>query len=123
MFCLEPLSPAYKVAGMIRDADATAIRLDIVDATVELNDCCLCLIPPARKQQPRTSRILDRIDPSMEACTMRISSLRRATIETCILLLAKATDIHHVCRCQHCGYWRSVPRYMYGAEVGVVGGL
>jgi hypothetical protein len=38
--------------------------------------------PEAMKQQPRTSNMLERIEPSMLAWTMRISPLVRATIDT-----------------------------------------
>lgn len=47
-------SAAYSVAGMIRDADATAMREDMVLATVSLKERSCSRIPPARKQQPRT---------------------------------------------------------------------
>jgi hypothetical protein len=58
---------------MIKDAEATAIRDDIVEATVELNSCSIPILvpvrvlcmPPAMKQHPRTSRILDKILPSI----------------------------------------------------------
>lgn len=61
------------VAGIIKDADATVIREDIVEATVELKSCSIpatvpvleFVIPPARKQHPSTSRILDRMLPSI----------------------------------------------------------
>src|SRR5689334_10326941 len=52
--CLSPSMAAYKVAGMIREADATAMRDDMVDATVELNSRSCAFHPPARKQHPRT---------------------------------------------------------------------
>ena len=74
---------AYRVAGIIREAAETAIREDIVDATVPLNVCSWWRIPPARKQQPRTRSILERMEPSMLACTMRIWPSLRATILTC----------------------------------------
>ena len=64
------------------DAVDTAISDDMVDATVELNLCSGYLIPPARKQQPRTSKIFERIEPSMLACTMRISPFFNATMLT-----------------------------------------
>lgn len=57
---------AYKVEGIISDAEETAIKDDIVEATVELKVCSWCLMPPAKKQQPRTKRIFDRMDPSIE---------------------------------------------------------
>lgn len=61
------------VAGRIRDAEATAMSDDIVEATVELNDCSIpsevpavvLWMPPAMKQHPKTSRMLDKILPSM----------------------------------------------------------
>jgi hypothetical protein len=46
---------------------------DMVEATVELNDCSLYLRPPTKKQQPKTNKMLDKILPSMLAWTMRIS--------------------------------------------------
>lgn len=73
---------AYRVAGMIRDEVATVISDDIVDATVELKDCSGYLRPPAKKQQPRTRRMLDRMLPSMLACTIRISLARSAMMLT-----------------------------------------
>ena len=45
---------AYRVAGMMREADATAMREDIVDATVSLNFCSVRESPPAKKQHPKT---------------------------------------------------------------------
>jgi hypothetical protein len=61
------------VAGMIKEADATAINEDIVDATVELKSCSMpravpvlvLWIPPAKKQHPSTRRILERILPNI----------------------------------------------------------
>lgn len=44
----------YRVAGMINAADATAIKEDMVDATVALNSRSCARIPPERKQHPRT---------------------------------------------------------------------
>ena len=52
----EPCKAAYSVAGMIREADATAMREDIVDATVSLNFCSVRVSPPAKKQQPKTCK-------------------------------------------------------------------
>src|SRR5947199_598412 len=73
---------AYSDAGMMRDAAETAISDDIVDATVELKLCSLNRIPPAMKQHPRTRRMLERMLPSMLACTIRISLFRSATMLT-----------------------------------------
>lgn len=78
------------VAGMISAAEATAIRDDIVEATVELNSCSIpaavpvrvLLMPPARKQHPRTKRMLDKMLPSMLDCTILISPFLRATMLT-----------------------------------------
>jgi hypothetical protein len=58
---------------MIKEADATTIREDIVEATVELNSCSIAderpvlvlRIPPATKQHPSTRRILDNMLPSI----------------------------------------------------------
>lgn len=36
-------------------------------ALVELNRCSLCLSPPKKKQQPRTSSMFENTDPSNEA--------------------------------------------------------
>lgn len=74
---------AYRVAGIISDADATAIRDDMVDATVELKVCSWWRRPPTRKQQPSTSRMLERMLPSMLAWTTRISLSFKATMLTC----------------------------------------
>lgn len=70
----------------MRDAVATAIKEDIVLATVELKDCSLYFRPPAKKQQPRTRRMFERMEPSMLAWTTLISPLRRAMMLTCELL-------------------------------------
>lgn len=86
----EFLRTAKRVAGMIRDAEATAIREDIVDATVELKFCSIpdtmpvrvFRMPPAIKQHPSTRRIFDRILPSMLDWTILISPFLRATILT-----------------------------------------
>lgn len=75
---------------MIRAADATAIKEDIVDATVELNSCSIpatvpvlvFVIPPAKKQHPSTKRIFDKMLPSMLDWTILISLFRKATILT-----------------------------------------
>jgi hypothetical protein len=61
------------VAGIINDADATAINEAIVDATVELNSCSIPLvrpdlvlrIPPAKKQHPSTRSMFERMLPSI----------------------------------------------------------
>jgi hypothetical protein len=80
----------HTVAGMIRDAEATAIKEDIVDATVSLKRCSIpdtmpvrvLWIPPAIKQHPNTKRIFDRMLPSMLDCTILISPFFNATILT-----------------------------------------
>ena len=72
----------YKVAGMISEAVATAINDDIVLATVELNDCSRYFRPPTKKQQPRTRRIFERIEPSILAWTILISPSLSAIILT-----------------------------------------
>ena len=82
---------ALTVAGMISAAEATAMREDMVDATVELNSCSIplavpvrvLLMPPARKQHPRTRRMLDRMLPSILDWTILISPFLRATMLTC----------------------------------------
>ena len=50
---------------MISDAVETAMRDDMVEAIVALNSWCSYRNPPAKKQHPRTKRMLDRIEPSM----------------------------------------------------------
>jgi hypothetical protein len=40
------------------------------------------LMPPARKQHPRTKRMFDKMLPSMLDCTILISPFFRATIVT-----------------------------------------
>jgi len=75
----------------MREAEATAMSEDMVEATVELNSCSIpsavpvrvLWIPPATKQHPRTSRMLDKILPSILDCTILISPCFRATIDTC----------------------------------------
>ena len=71
--CLLWLSEAYRVAGMMREVAATAMREDMVEATVSLKQLSSRLMPEAMKQHPSTRRILERMEPSMLACTMRIS--------------------------------------------------
>jgi len=51
---LELWRAASRVAGMMRETDATTINEDIVDAAAVLKFDSWFLIPPARKQQPRT---------------------------------------------------------------------
>lgn len=78
------------MAGIIRAADATAIKDDMVDATVELNSCSIpdlvpelvLVMPPAIKQQPSTRSIFDKILPSILDWTIRISPFLKATILT-----------------------------------------
>jgi hypothetical protein len=78
------------VAGIIRDAEATTIKELIVDATVELKLCSMpaarpvlvFLIPPARKQQPNTNRMFDKMLPSMLDWTILISPFLNATMLT-----------------------------------------
>ena len=72
---------AYSVAGMMSDADATAMREDMVEAIVELQVCWWNLLP-AMKQHPRTRRMFERMLPSMLACTIRISLFLRAIMLT-----------------------------------------
>lgn len=72
----------------MRDAEATAMSDDIVEATVELKACSIpsavpvlvLWMPPAIKQHPRTSRMLDKILPSIPDWTILISPFFRATI-------------------------------------------
>ena len=45
---------AYRVAGMMSEAHATAMREDMVLATVLLKLRSCSRMPPAMKQQPRT---------------------------------------------------------------------
>lgn len=88
---------------MINEADATAIKEDIVEATVELKSCSMpravpvlvLWIPPAKKQHPSTRRILERILPNILDWTILISPFLRAMIltykwlaEPCILMSA-----------------------------------
>jgi hypothetical protein len=78
------------VAGIIRAADATAIKEDMVDATVELNSCSIpaavpevvLVMPPAIKQHPSTRSIFDKMLPSILDWTIRISPFLKATILT-----------------------------------------
>lgn len=58
---------AYNAAGMIKDEVATAMRDDMVEATVELNFCSWNFSPPKRKHMPKTSKMLDKILPSILA--------------------------------------------------------
>ena len=78
------------MAGIIRAADATVIKDAIVDATVVLNFCSIpgavpvlvLVIPPAKKQHPRTKRIFDRMLPSILDWTILISPFFKATMLT-----------------------------------------
>jgi hypothetical protein len=80
----------HTAAGMISDADATAINEDMVEATVELNPCSIPAakpvlefrMPPARKQHPKTRRMFDRILPSILDWTILISPFLNATMLT-----------------------------------------
>jgi hypothetical protein len=72
---------AYRVAGMMREVVATAMRDDILEATVSLNVLSRRLTPNAMKQQPRTSRII-RMDPSILDYTILISPCFSAVILT-----------------------------------------
>ena len=82
--CLLLLITAYNVAGMMSDEVATVMSEDMVDATVELKLCSRYLRPPAKKQHPRTRRMLDKMLPNMLAWTMRISFFCRAIMLTCL---------------------------------------
>jgi len=78
------------VAGIIKDADAMVIREHMVDATVGLKLCSTpppyarveFLIPPAKKQHPRTRRMLDKTLPNILDWTIRISPFFSATMLT-----------------------------------------
>lgn len=78
------------MAGMIKEADATAIKEDMVEATVELKFCSIpdtrpdlvLRIPPARKLHPSTSSIFDNMLPSILDWTILISPFFKATILT-----------------------------------------
>lgn len=75
---------AYRVAGMMREVVATAIRDDMLEATVSLNllsTRLTRLTPDAIKQRLRASRIF-RMDPSMLDCTILISPCFSAVILT-----------------------------------------
>jgi hypothetical protein len=75
---------------MIREADATTIKEDMVDAAVELKSCSIptavpvlvLLMPPAKKQHPRTKRMFDNMLPNMLDWTILISPFFKATILT-----------------------------------------
>lgn len=87
---VEPVRTEYRAAGIMRDAQATAIREDMVEAAVKLKFCSMPLavpvrelwMPPVTKQHPGTRRMLERMLPSMLDWTMRTSPLRRATMHT-----------------------------------------
>lgn len=80
----------------MRDALATVMSEDIVEATVELKLCSLYLMPPAMKQQPRTRRMFERMLPSMLAWTIRISLLRKAMMLTYKVLAAIGIPVEGV---------------------------
>ena len=67
---------------MMSEADATAIKEDMVEATVLLKDCSGYRRPPTKKQHPKTSRMLDKILPSILAWTTRIWLSLRAMMLT-----------------------------------------
>jgi hypothetical protein len=77
-----PLREAYRVAGIMSEVAATAISDAMVEATVSLNVLSVRLTPEAMKQQPRTRRMLERMEPSMLDWTIRISPCLSATILT-----------------------------------------
>ena len=72
---------AYRVAGMMREVVATAIRDDMLEATVSLNLLSTCLTPDVMKQEPRANRIF-RMDPIMLDCTILTSPCFSAVILT-----------------------------------------
>jgi hypothetical protein len=69
---------ACRVAGMMSEVIATAMRDDMLEATVSLNPLSA---PEVTKQEPRTSRIF-RMDPSMLDWTILISPCFSAVILT-----------------------------------------
>jgi hypothetical protein len=73
---------AYRVAGMISEADETVMREDMVDAAVPLNDCSGYRTPPTRKQHPKTRRMFESRLPSILACTIRICLFIKAIMPT-----------------------------------------
>src|SRR4051794_22652608 len=68
---------------MMSEADATAMREDMVDATVLLKVCSRKRRPPTKKQQPSTRRIFERMLPSILAWTTRTWLSLRAIMLTC----------------------------------------
>jgi len=68
---------------MMRDAEATTMREDMVEAAMALKWQSLDQ-PPMVRHAPRHKRMLERIAPSMEDCTIRISPRVRATVLTII---------------------------------------
>ena len=72
---------AYRVAGMMREVVATAMRDDMLEATVSLNLLSACLTPDVMKQEPRANRIF-RMDPIMLDCTILTSPCFSAVILT-----------------------------------------
>lgn len=99
---------------MIKEADATAIKEDIVEATVELKSCSMpravpvlvLWIPPAKKQHPSTRRILERILPNILDWTILISPFLSAMIltykrlaEPLVLKFQIYDQFHRVAKC------------------------
>jgi hypothetical protein len=72
---------AYRVAGMMREVVPTAIRDDMLKATVSLNLLSARLTPDVMKQEPRANRIF-RMDPIMLDCTILTSPRFSAVILT-----------------------------------------
>lgn len=54
----------FSAAGIMRDVDATTIKLAIVDAAVALN-WQSCSHPPINRQAPRHNKIFERTAPSI----------------------------------------------------------
>lgn len=67
---------------MTKVEQARTIKLELAWAAVAWKVDSLNMSPPAMKEQPKTRRRLERIDPSMEVWTIRSSPLTRARIPT-----------------------------------------
>lgn len=73
---------AWYAAGMTRVEQARTMRDELVCAAVIWKDDSLNFHPAARNEQPRTRRMLERIEPRREVWTIRSSPLIKAIRET-----------------------------------------
>ncbi len=74
-------SPLVRV-GTINAATASMVSVPIMRGASELKRCTPWRIPPTKKANPSTSRLLPRIEPTSAACTTASSPARSAKMAT-----------------------------------------